>query len=139
MNVRASDPPGEGIEMLDQNLWDQATATGVLVDVTKSAKRRGFGSRVALTRAAYEACVRWTAADSNRKGVSQDEPTRLGNVLDMAVFAAARPGEGSERTFPVYRVDRDGWSWLPSHTELVLQIVPGPGAEPVIVILTVDD
>ena len=42
----------------------------------------------ALTRACYETCVQWTAADRKRSRAMQDERGRLWDVVWMGHFAA---------------------------------------------------
>jgi hypothetical protein len=61
----------------------QAIEDGVLVDVSVMAKEAGITSPVALTRAAYEACVEWTHEDTLKTGIPQDTAGRLWDVLWM--------------------------------------------------------
>jgi hypothetical protein len=66
----------------------QAVADGVLIDVTAAAAREaGFRVPVALTSAAWAACV---AVPDGVTG--QDEPGRLRDVLTLLRVAARGPG-----------------------------------------------
>ena len=76
----------------------QATADGVLVDVSEVAKEAGFVVPAAVTRAVF-ALIEPTAAET---AVGQDLHGRLWDVLSMAAHAIrrARPaaiGQGSEQ------------------------------------------
>lgn len=74
-----------------------ALADGVLIDVTDAARDAGFRVPVALTAAAWAACV------GIPPGVTgQDEAGRLWDVLTMLRHAArGRAGEGSTVFFDV--------------------------------------
>jgi len=54
----------------------RALEDGVLVDVRAMAKEAGFRFPVAMTAAAWDDCVAWTDADSDRQ-VHQDQAGRL--------------------------------------------------------------
>ena len=113
----------------------QAIEDGVLVDVTETASEAGFRWPVALTCAAWEDCVVWSAADSKRQ-TYQDESGRLWDVLWMASQAArAAAVHGQEsRIFGVYRIRRGGRGVMPRLARLVLRAGPGDHGEPVITI-----
>jgi len=77
----------------------QALADGVLVDATATAKECGFKWPVALTAAAWAACVTVPPGV-----VLQDEQGRLRDVLVMLLYAirAAR-SDGQEIRFGVHK------------------------------------
>lgn len=110
-----------------------AIADGVLIDVTNEAREAGFKVSVALTAEVWNDCVKWTADDSKRQ-VLQDENGRLWDVLWMA-FVAARRAQGDRISFQLYRVPRGGRGCRPRLATLQLQIGPGDGLEPVITVL----
>ena len=113
----------------------QATADGVLVDVSERAKEAGFRWPVALTQAAWADCVEWTEENSRRQ-VYQDEGGRLWDVLVMAARAAkADRGDGPVRLFKLWRVPRGGRGHLPRYTVLKMMIGGGDDGEPVMTIL----
>lgn len=104
-----------------------ALADGYLIDITDHAKTAGFRVPAAITRAAWEDCVAWEAADERRKRVHQDQSARLLDVLTMAMFrirAAMRHNAAADRTtFPVLRIPRDGCGTKPR--EATLEVVIG--------------
>lgn len=110
----------------------QAIADGVLVDVSSAAKEAGLKFPVAMTRAAYEDCVTWTAEDSKRQ-THQDESGRLWDVVWM-LRCAAKNG-GSEMRYSLYRVPRGGRGMKARLTTLKAICGPGDTAEPVITIM----
>lgn len=112
----------------------QAFEDGFLVDVSDTASEAGFRVPVAITRAAFDDCVTWTDADSNRQ-TYQDEAGRLWDVLWMAYNAARRAGGRQRLAFQLYRVPRGGRGVRPRLTTLHLVIGPGDNAEPVITIM----
>lgn len=122
----------------------QALADGVLVDVSNAAAEAGFKVPVAMTRAAYEDCVKWDDEDSRRQ-VMQNESGRLWDVLWMGYCAIASrlraPETGrSQERFPtllyqLHRVPRGGRATVPRKTTLKLHSGPGDEAEHVITIL----
>jgi hypothetical protein len=111
----------------------QALEDGVLVDVSESACEAGFRYPVAMTQAAWQDCVEWSEADSQRQ-TYQDEAGRLWDVLWMASLAARR-GNGERLPFQLYRVPRGGRGVRARLTTLHMQIGPGDQGEPVITIL----
>lgn len=80
--------------------------SGELVDVTAIAREAGFRHPVALTRAAWDACVAWSAADAARTGALQDEDGRLWDVLWMVSRAAQEDPDAASIDFSVVRIDR---------------------------------
>ena len=91
---------------------------------------------VALTRAAWENCVAWTEADSNRKGISQDETGRLWNVLGMLRDAIRTQGRKGGRTlFRLRRVSRAGLDAHPRAVLLKVVVHPGDDGERVITVM----
>ena len=120
---------------------EMALDDGYLVDVTEAARETGFRYPVALTRAAWENCVEWMAADIARKqnGTCQDERGRLHDVLWMA-FLAVRRARVECRSdtviyFELYRVPREGRGVKPRRTMLKAVCGPGDNAEQVITIM----
>jgi hypothetical protein len=114
----------------------EALADGILVAVPeKLAADAGFGLPVALTRAAYEDCAAWSAADNARKGTLQDEASRLWDVLWMASLAARRNRGGSRAAFEVHRTPRPGRGRQPRRVALVLVVGPGDDGEPVLTVM----
>ena len=111
----------------------QALADGVLVDVTNTAREAGFVFPVALTHAVWEDCVSWSAEDTERKGVPQDEMGRLWDVLWMARLAARKGGE--RILFQLYRVPREGRGVRSRLVTLSAHCGPGDDIEPVITIM----
>ena len=68
-------------------------ADGLLVDVSAAAREKRLQLPTALTRACYETCVAWTAADAKRSRTHQDEPGRLHDVLWMAFIYGLMPNQ----------------------------------------------
>ena len=103
------------------------------------AKEAGFRLPVAITAAAWDDCVAWTDADSDRQ-VYQDQAGRLSDVLFMAHHAIRASRNGGDRLeFQLYRVPRDGKSTEAALTTLKLIVGPGDDGEPVITILLPDE
>ncbi len=115
----------------------QALADGVLVDVTNTAREAGFVFPVALTHAVWEDCVSWSAEDTERKGVPQDEMGRLWDVLWMARLAARKGGE--RILFQLYRVPREGRGVQARLVTLSAHCGPGDDGEPVITIMGITE
>jgi hypothetical protein len=113
----------------------QALADGVLIDAGPMAQEAGFRWPVAITAAAWEDCVAWTDADSERQ-IHQDQSGRLWDVLFMAAFEArVRADAGQQLLFELYRVPRNGRSKDAELTTLKLVVGPGDDREPVMTIL----
>jgi hypothetical protein len=112
----------------------QAIGDGMLVDVSETAAEAGFRVPVAMTRAAWADCVKWSETDSKRQ-IYQDEAGRLWDVLFMAMNAARRGGGRQTLQFQIYRVPRGGRGTRPLLVELVASIGPGDLGEPVITIM----
>jgi hypothetical protein len=110
----------------------QALADGVLVDVSDMAREAGFRVPVALTCAAWEDCVAWSAEDSRRQ-VHQDESGRLWDALWMARLAGR--SEKSRVIFQLYRVPRGGRAHQPRLATLEMVIGPGDDSMPVVTIM----
>jgi len=64
----------------------EALEDGVLIDAGPMAREAGLRWPVALTAAAWEDCVAWSEADSERQ-VPQDKTGRLWDVLYMGAYA----------------------------------------------------
>jgi len=113
-----------------------AIADGALIDVTEAAAARGFKVPVALTRAVYADCVQWTAADTERKKLYQQEDGRLADVLSMARIAIRTNHRDVQRVvFRVCRVPNAGKSRDAQTIKLAMTIGPGDDLEPVITIM----
>lgn len=113
----------------------QAVDDGVLADVSETARDAGFKIPVALTAEAWAECVAWSAADTEKTGVPQDETGRLWDVLWMASCAARRHrhAPADRVTFEVLRVPRG--RRRATRCVLVLHIGPGDDGEPVITVM----
>ena len=113
----------------------QALADGVLADASAQAREAGFKLPVALTAAAWGECVAWSATDTEKTGVPQDETGRLWDVVWMASCAARRHRHASADrvAFEVLRVPRG--RRRATRCALVLHIGPGDDGEPVITIM----
>jgi hypothetical protein len=111
----------------------QALSDGELVDVTQVAREAGFRHPMALTRAAWEACVAWSDADEQRTRAAQSESGRLRDLLQMGLHAI-RVGDGQEDRceFTLARIPRDE----AQAKREILELVCGPGdaGEPVITV-----
>lgn len=79
----------------------QAIADGVLIDITERAREAGFRIPVAVTAAAWAACVEWPATEP----AIQNESGRLWDLVFMAATAArqaARRGQGDWAAFALH-------------------------------------
>ena len=113
----------------------QALEDGVLVDAGKLAREAGFRWPVALTRSAWNCCVKWNDEDSACQ-THQDETGRLWDVLFMAAYAIRiAAGGGDLLLFPLYRVPRDGYSTKAREVTLKLMAGPGDAGEQVVTIM----
>lgn len=113
----------------------QAIDDGVLIDTGDMAQEAGFKLPVAMTVAAWDDCVYWSADDSNRQ-VHQDQSGRLWDVLFMASHAIrTHTGQASRLQFTLYRVPRDGRTRKSELAQLKVVIGPGDRGEPVITIM----
>jgi len=110
-----------------------AVADGAPVEVPAAvAAEAGFTCPVALTRAGWEDCVAWDAADSARKGTIEDQDGRLRDVLWMASLAGRRLAAEVRADFTVYRVPRPGTGRKPRPARLVSHVGPGDAGELVV-------
>lgn len=75
----------------------QAIDDGVLVDVSEMAKEAGFRYPVALTRVAYDLCVKVPIGV-----IGQDEKGRLWDVLFLCAYKARFSKDTSKFIFPIY-------------------------------------
>jgi hypothetical protein len=111
---------------------------GYLVDVSKTAREAGFRFPVALTRAAWNDCVEWTEADSDRKHWPQDEAGRLWDVLTMTRFymrgVVRRDPDTDRFMLQVLRVPREGRGVKARMVRLMAHLGPGDQGEPVITV-----
>ena len=121
-------------DVIDAYTRTQALEDGVLVDVSQTAREAGFRWPVAMTRAAWDDCVAWSAED-NRRQVYQDASGRLWDVLWMAFNAARSAASEPQMMCRLYRVPRDGKSVEARLTKLKLVAGPGDAGEPVVTIM----
>lgn len=111
----------------------QALADGALVDVTDVAREFGVLFPVAMTRAAFTACVTWTRTD-----VFQQERGRLLDVcamLAMALRVAKVRAETSRMAFGVMRIPNEGTGDEPEPMRLDVVCGPGDDMEPVLTVM----
>ncbi|GAB3977453.1 hypothetical protein GCM10029978_067200 [Actinoallomurus acanthiterrae] len=100
----------------------------------------GLSCPVACTRAAWEDCVAWTGADTDRTGVPQDQDGRLWDVLRMTRVAINQEGQNaSDVTVELYRVPRTGRSTERCQTFLSASIGPDDFGDLVITIKLPDE
>lgn len=86
-----------------------AIRDGAQIEVPASLAREArIGVPVSLTSAAWNDCVTWADADTERTGAFQDETGRLWDVVWMGMSAArrARPTDSTPIPFTVYRIAR---------------------------------
>ncbi len=106
----------------------EAIADGVLIDVTDIARETGFRFPVAMTTAAWFACV-----DVPLGLASQDETGRLWDVLNVLMFTIRSSKDDCSRlSFRVSVLNEHG-----KFEQVELKSICGPGdnLEPVVTIL----
>ena len=114
---------------------EEALSDGVLIDASSMAQEASFTIPVAFTATAWQDCVAWTDADSEKQ-IHQDQSGRLWDVLTMALYGIkSTKRSGHSLLFPLTRVPRDGESIDARETTLKLIIGPGDRGEAVITIL----
>lgn len=86
---------------------------GMVAVPRRAAEEAGLVSRVLVDPGVWDDCVRWTEADTARKGIALDEAARRADVLYLAACALKRDsaaGSGTGRPgavpFTVERVAR---------------------------------
>ena len=121
-------------EVISEYSRAQTLADGVLIDVSYATKEVGIKYPVAMTASAYADCVSWSEADSKRKGTVNDERGRVHDVAVMLRYAIRHAVGGSELTFGVLRVPREGRGRAPQLVRLKSTCGPGDDMEPVITI-----
>ncbi len=121
-----------------------ALADGVLINLSSIGREAGLRFPVAITRAAWEAWIGWTAEDTKRQ-TYQDEPGRAWDVVHMLAvklraITRSRPNDAnSDIKFQFYAVPRGGRGTRPRLTTLKCVCGPGDDAEPVLTILTLTE
>ena len=108
-----------------------AIADGLLIDASPLAKEAGFRYPLAMTRAAWETCVRVPTANT-----WQDETGRLWDVLVVLAFAIRNGASGEVIHFAVHVLDGENRT-----RRIPLKAICGPGddAAPVLTILLPDE
>jgi hypothetical protein len=136
--------------MSNDNLFDEsdlihaytranAIEDGVLVDVTERAKELGFKFPVAITLAAWNACIKWTPQDAAKSAVPNDESGRLHDVLWQLYNHIKRDGKQNPLPFAVLAVRPGDRGGKVSLIELKSFCGPGDSREPVITIMLPDE
>jgi len=119
-------------EVIHSYTRQQAIEDGYLVDISEMAREAGFVFPVAITRAAWEDCVKWDESDSKRQ-TYQDISGRLWDVLWMAKQGARRGGEVIH--FQLLRVPHGGRVTKPRLTTLKAICGPSDDFSPCITIM----
>ncbi len=131
-------PFGDDVDIIDAFTRADLMVLGELVDVTAMAVEAGVRVPVALTRAVWEDCVAWTAADNARKGTLQDEQGRLWDVLFL-LAARLRRAAGTSALEPLHyevlRVPRSGTGLQPRRVQLKVLAGGGDAGEPALTAL----
>jgi hypothetical protein len=122
----------EDADLIHRYTRAQALADGVLIDVSAIAREAGIRRPVALTRAAWERCVRVPPGV-----VCQDEAGRLWDVMWMLRLAICQ-GEGVVILFALH-VRNDNREGTPPLVRLKALCGPGDGGEPVITVMLPDE
>ena len=130
--------PFAGASIIHTYTRKQAIDDGVLIDVSETAREAGFKVPTVLTQGAWNECVQWSEADSERQKTHQDESGRLWDVLWMAgnaMRAAVQrnPGAGT-LIFQLLCVPRTGPTEAVEQS-LKVMIHGGDNAEAVATIL----
>ena len=123
-----------GAEVISVYTRAQAIADGALIDISETAREKGFKYPVAMTRAAWSDFVAWTDADNQRKGTVQDESGRLWDVLTMLSYAA-KACDGADMRFQVYRVPREDAGRKPRLATLKAICGPSDDGSPCITVM----
>ncbi|MGV7183785.1 DUF6573 family protein [Xanthomonas axonopodis] len=110
----------------------QAIEDGVLVDVTKEGRKKGFKVSVCMTSTAYDLAVEREEVGEGEAIHTPEE--RLSDVVHSAAFAA-QDRQGNEAPFKVYRMREAGRKVI----EMYAHIGPGDEAEPVITIMLIGE
>jgi hypothetical protein len=110
-----------------------AMAAGMLIDASEAAREVGIGCPLAVTRAAWQRCVR-----AQPGMVRQDEESRLWDVAWMLACAIRRGASGPEVRFGVYLSNDSGHG---SAQRVRLKAIVGAGdkGEPVMTVLLGDE
>ncbi|MFD8078976.1 DUF6573 family protein [Streptomyces sp. NPDC059718] len=121
--------------VIDPRTRADMLADGDLVAVPEDLAREArFPDPVALTRAAWDDCVRWSDADTDRQ-TPQQETARLRDVLITARYGIRQARHDRTRVpFEMSRVPRDGRAREAEQVTLSVGIGLGDNAEPVITI-----
>ena len=114
----------------------QLLADGSLRDITAAAREAGHRIPVAITRAAWEDCIAWTAKSTEQQK-RKNENTRLWDVVWMCAFGLrmARPSAGMFTTFDLIRQPNGGRTMEGIETTLKAIVTAGDAGEPVLTIL----
>ena len=108
-----------------------AIADGLLIDASQLATEAGFRYPLAMTRAAWESCIRVPTVNT-----WQDETGRLWDVLVVLAFAIRNGASGDVIHFAVHVLDGENRT-----RRIPLKAICGPGddAAPVLTILLPDE
>jgi hypothetical protein len=123
----------ENADLIHRYTRADAIRDGVLIDVSAIAQEAGFRCPVALTRGAWERCVRVPPGV-----VCQDEAGRLWDVVYLLRLAIGRTDDGAEVGLAVH-VRQDNREGTPPLVRLKAICGPGDQGEPVITVMMPDE
>jgi hypothetical protein len=121
------------------NTRGSLVADGDLIDVTGQARDIGFSCSYCITKAAWEAFVWWTDADTERTGIKQHLGDRLVDVLVMSRLAHERAPNEPRVPFTLYVVPNFGWRPRAEPVQLCLVRELGDRGEPVLTLTLSDE
>ena len=97
----------------------KAIEGGALIDVTNAAKLIGIEYPVAVTKAVFVNCIKWTEDDNKKeRQVYQSEDDRLWNILLSLRWMLNKPDATDVISFDIYVLPDDGFSYVVLPTKL---------------------
>ena len=100
----------------DYNIHNRAEALkdGALIDVSSYAKLLGISHPVAVTKAVFANCIKWTQdenAEDKERDMHQDEKDRLWNILFALDWILNKSDADQVVSFDIHVLPDDGFSY----------------------------
>jgi hypothetical protein len=112
----------------------QAIASGLLIDVTKTAQELGINFPVTFTRLVWERCVLLNWKEEEYNNLMKVKMSRIGNILRMGQFICHGCPPGESRFFEIRQIPAKGQQVKFEVVPLMFHVGYGEANKPSIII-----